>query len=327
MDVVTYTGTGASNSISSLGFSPDLVWLKNRGTTTSHALYDTVRGVQAQLSSDTTGTEVTSSTGLTAFSSNGFTIGTSSLVNTSGTQYVAWAWDAGESSVTNNSGSITSTVRANPQNGVSVVSATMPNLSSPRTVGHGLGVAPKMIIAKFRSAASNWNTYHSSLGATKIIFLNSTDASVSDVTRWNNTEPTSSVFTLGSAFVPDASSNTLIAYCFAEIEGFSKFGSYTGNGSADGPFVYCGFRPRWVMYKRTDSTASWLMLDTALNPSNNSSTYLIPNLSSSEGTDNVFDILSNGFKLRNGGASSNASGGTYIFAAFAEQPFKYARAR
>jgi hypothetical protein len=328
-DSVAYTGTGASNSISSLGFSPDLVWIKNRGGATSHALYDTVRGVQAQLSSDTTGSEVTSSTGLTAFGSNGFTIGTSTLVNTSGTQYVAWAWDAGESSVTNNSGSITSTVRANPQNGVSVVSATMPNLSSPQTVGHGLGVAPKMIIAKFRSAASNWNTYHSSLGATKIIFLNSTDASVSDVTRWNNTEPTSSVFTLGSAFVPDASSNTLITYCFAEIEGFSKFGSYTGNGSADGPFVYCGFRPRYLLVKRTDSAFDWVVFDSARSTFNEAQASLFPNANSAEYSGGLvdFDLISNGFKARDGHPYINASGGTYIFAAFAEQPFKYARAR
>jgi hypothetical protein len=328
MDVVTYTGTGASNSISSLGFSPDLVWIKNRGGATSHALYDTVRGVQAQLSSDTTGTEVTSSTGLTAFSSNGFTIGTSSLVNTSGTQYVAWAWDAGESSVTNNSGSITSTVRANPQNGVSVVSATMPNLSSPRTVGHGLGVAPKMIIAKFRSAASNWNTYHSSLGATKIIFINSTDASVSDVTRWNNTEPTSSVFTLGSQFVPDASSNTLIAYCFAEIEGFSKIGSYTGNGSADGPFVYCGFRPRWILFKESSASGNnWSIYDTSRDTANPEALQLRASTSDAEVSNTFADYTSNGFKVRVSTDGINFSGRTYIFAAFAEQPFKYARAR
>jgi hypothetical protein len=305
------------------------VWIKNRGGATSHALYDTVRGVQAQLSSDTTGSEVTSSTGLTAFSSNGFTIGTSTLANTSGTQYVAWSWDAGSSDATNNSGSITSTVRANPQNGVSVVSATMPNLSSPRTVGHGLGVAPKMIIAKFRSAASNWNTYHSSLGATKIIFLNSTDASVSDVTRWNNTEPTSSVFTLGSAFVPDASSNTLIAYCFAEVEGFSKFGSYTGNGSADGPFVFCGFRPRWVLCRGSSVISNWVIYDAQRNTFNVVNNNLYPASSSAEDTSAAdIDILSNGFKLREGaGLNPNTSGDTYIFAAFAEQPFKYARAR
>jgi hypothetical protein len=329
MDVVTYTGTGASNSISSLGFSPDLVWIKNRGGATSHALYDTVRGVQVQLSSDTTGTEVTSSTGLTAFGSNGFTIGTSTLVNTSGTQYVAWSWDAGSSDATNNSGSITSTVRANPQTGFSIVSATMPNLSSPQTVGHGLGVAPKMIIAKFRSAASNWNTYHSSLGATKIIFFNSTDASVSDATRWDNTEPTSSVFTLGSAFVPDASLNTLIAYCFAEIEGFSKFGSYTGNGSADGPFVYCGFRPRWVMTKRTDNSfgGDWYIYDSARNTFNAINNILYANGPNAESSSVSFDFTSNGFKVRSSASNYNASGGTYIFAAFAEQPFKYARAR
>jgi len=330
MDALAYTGTGASNAISSFNFSPDLVWIKNRGTTTDHALYDIVRGAQAQLSSNTTGTEVTSSTGLTSFDGAGFTLGTSSLVNTNGTQYVAWSWDAGGTTSTNTSGSITSTVRANTQAGFSIVSATMPNLSSPQTIGHGLGVAPKMIITKFRSGASSWNTYHSSLGATKIIFLNRTDASSSDATRWNNTEPTSSVFTLGSAFVPDVSSNTLIVYCFAEIEGYSKFGSYTGNGSADGPFVWCGFRPRWVMIKRTDVANDWFMWDVARNTYNLCNLGLTANSFGTEFTDNsvyCIDTISNGIKIRGNGAGINASSGSFIFAAFAETPFKYARAR
>ncbi|NDC49301.1 MAG: hypothetical protein EBZ61_09545 [Micrococcales bacterium] len=332
MDALAYTGTGASNAISSLGFSPDLVWIKNRGTTTDHALYDIVRGAQAQLSSNTTGSEITSSTGLTAFGSAGFTIGTSSLVNTNGTQYVAWSWDAGSTTSTNNSGSITSTVRANPQAGFSIVSFTAPNSSSPQTVGHGLGVAPKMFFVKARSSSGNWNFYHSSLGATKYLFLNTTDAEATNSNRWNNTAPTSSVITLGSNFVPDASLTTYIAYCFSEIEGYSKFGSYTGNGSADGPFVWCGFRPRWVMIKRTDTNLRpWCIHDTGRDISNVSNSELEANSSTAENGGTYpgdLDILSNGLKLREGSSAwINENGGTYIFVAFAESPFKYARAR
>jgi hypothetical protein len=311
MDVVAYTGTGASNSISSLGFSPDLVWIKNRGAATSHAIYDTTRGVQNQLSSDTTGDAVTSSSGLTAFGSNGFTIGTSSLVNTSGTQYVAWAWDEA------------------PIAGMDIVSYT--GTGAIRTVAHNLGVAPKMIIAKLtNSAGFQWPVYHSSLtSASSYIWLNSTNAQATDAAYWG-TAPTSSVFSVGTNANVNNNTSPYIAYLFAEVEGFSKFGSYTGNGSADGPFVWCGFRPRWVMVKLATSTGeSWYILDTQRDLSNATGRYLSANLSGAE--DNYtatypLDIVSNGFKLRNA-TYPNASSQTYIFAAFAESPFKYARAR
>ncbi len=329
MDALAYTGTGASNSISSLGFSPDLVWIKNRGTTTDHAIYDIVRGAQQQLSSNTTGSEVTSSSGLTAFDSAGFTIGTSSLVNTSGTQYVAWSWDAGSTNSTNTSGSITSTVRANPQAGFSIVSYTG-NGTAGATIGHGLGSSPKMMVVKSRSrAGDNWDVYHASIGATGRLYLNLTNATDTSIAPWNNTAPTSSVFSVGTAGDTNANTITYIAYCFADIEGYSRFGSYTGNGSADGPFVWCGFRPRWVIYKRSDSLATWNILDTARDTRNVANTYLELNTSNAEisGSTDLIDINSSGFKVRGTGSSTNASGGTYIFAAFAEAPFKYARAR
>jgi hypothetical protein len=333
-DALAYTGTGASNSISSLGFSPDLVWIKNRGTTTNHAIYDIVRGTQAQLSSNLTDAEVTSSTGLTAFESNGFTIGTSTLVNTSGTQYVSWAWDAGSSSVTNASGSITSTVRANPQNGISVVGYTG-NGTAGATVGHGLGISPSMIIAKKRSTAtsSQWAVGFSALGWNKYLLLNSTTSAATDSNVWNSA-PTSSVFYLGNDIWNNQSGQTTIAYCFAEIADFSKFGSYVGNGLADGPFVWCGFRPRFVMIKTTGSSLAWIIYDTARSTSNLVTLKLAPNNSQEENgssiggaTFNTMDILSNGFKLRSTNIDSNQSGVTFIFAAFAESPFKYARAR
>ena len=331
MDALAYTGTGASNSISSLGFSPDLVWIKNRGTTTDHALYDTTRGTQAQISSNSTAAEVTSSSGLTAFGSAGFTIGTSSLVNTSGTQYVAWSWDAGEATSTNTSGSITSTVRANPQAGVSVVSFVNASGTNQSTVGHGLGSSPKIIIAKNRdTGANNWSVFHSSVCDTtsKFLQLNTTAALITFTTVWGASLPSSSVFGVTGGGIAAASVN-MIAYCFAEIEGYSKIGSYTGNGSSDGPFVWCGFRPRYVLIKRTDSTGEWFIWDTARNTLNEMNTYLSARSSQADSTFSgiLIDFTSNGFKLRGSYAEQNASSGSYIFAAFAEAPFKYARAR
>jgi hypothetical protein len=316
MDALAYTGTGASNSISSLGFSPDLVWIKNRGGATSHAIYDTTRGTQAQLSSDTTGDQVTSSTGLTSFDANGFTIGTSTLVNTSGTQYVAWSWDE------------------SVQAGLDIVSYT--GNGANRTIAHNLGVAPKMIIVKARTTAGadqGWPVYHASNTAapeTDYLLLSS-DAATADLnTVWNDTAPTSSVFSVGTSALTNTNNDTYIAYLFSEVEGFSKFGSYTGNGSADGPFVWCGFRPRWVIIKRTNTTGQWNIFDAARNPQNALDLVFYSNTSDAEGSYGVgegFDFCSNGLKVRESSVDLNASGSAYIFAAFAESPFKYARAR
>ena len=313
MDVVTYTGTGASNSISSFNFSPDLVWIKNRGTTTNHAIYDTTRGAQAQLSSNTTGDEVTSSTGLTSFDANGFTIGTSTLVNTSGTQYVAWAWDESIKS------------------GLDIVSYT--GSGANRTISHNLGVSPKMVIVKARTTAGadqGWPVWHTSIANTTYLTLSTTSATAAGTDYWNSTSPTASVFSLGTNAAVNANNDTYIAYCFAEIEGYSKFGSYTGNGSTDGPFLWCGFRPRFLIYKRIDSAATWAMEDSARQLSNPVNLQLYPsqNVSESADANGGWDFLSNGIKCRCASSSAvNASGGTYIFAAFAESPFKYARAR
>jgi hypothetical protein len=318
MDVVAYTGTGASNSISSLGFSPDLVWIKNRGGATSHAIYDTTRGIQSQLSSDTTGDQVTSSSGLTAFGSNGFTISTSTLVNTTGTQYVAWNWDE------------------STQAGLDVVSYT--GNGANRTIAHTLGVAPKMVIVKDRTTAGadqGWPVWHTSIANTTYLQLNSTSGTAAGADYWNSTSPTSSVFSVGTNAAVNTSADTYIAYLFAEIEGYSKFGSYTGNGSADGPFVWCGFRPRWVMVKASSTGGAgyeWLMFDTARSDFNLMNKWLLANSNQAETTDvdaaaDVIDGVSSGFKLRGSDSRGNANGVTYIFVAFAESPFKYARAR
>ena len=236
----------------------------------------------------------------------------------------AWQWKAGGTAVTNTAGSITSQVSANTTSGFSVATLTT-QASGSGTFGHGLGVAPSMVILKIRTAATDWAVYHSGFtSAAYYLFLNTTAAQANAINTWNSTAPTSSVVTLGAAY---AGSYSVVAYCFAAIPGYSAFGSYTGNGSSDGPFVYCGFRPRSILYKRSDSTANWIAIDTSTSPYNAAPNYLQPNLSNAEGSDNVFDIVSNGFKFRSSSTVQNASGGTYIYAAFAENPFKYSLAR
>jgi hypothetical protein len=325
MNATLYTGNGGTltvaNGVAGQSFQPDFVWLKTRSTSQNHSLIDSVRGNTKILYSDLTNAENTFSGVLDSFNSNGFTLGSSASVNQNGTTFVGWQWKAGGAAVTNTAGTISSQVSANTTSGFSVVTYT--GTAANATVGHGLGVAPSMIITKNRDSSTDWWVYHVSLGNTKYIVLNTTAAEVTSSAAWNNTSPTSSVFSLGASNPSNA--NQDVAYCWAPIAGYSAFGSYTGNGSTDGPFVYTGFRPRYVMVKRTDSSESWFVLDTARSPFNVPTAWLAPNLSNAEGTDVLFDILSNGFKQRS--TSTNASGGTYIYMAFAENPFKYANAR
>ena len=309
MDTVLYTGTGSAlTPTSSLGFSPDLVWIKGRSGATDHALYDAVRGAEKRLESNITDAEVTSDGGVTAFNTAGFTLGTLAQVNTNTATYAAWCWDES----------------ATP--GFDIVTYT--GNGSNRTIAHSLGVAPKMIIVKDRtSGTNNWIVGHDSIAWTNRLYLNDTSVSTAASTTWNNTAPTSSVFSVGTSTQTNTNGNNYVAYLWSEIAGFSKFGSYTGNGSTDGPFVFCGFRPRWVMIKRTDGIGSWFILDTARGSYNVVNSYVIANASNVEATDLSWDILSNGFKLRSSYADINTSSGTFVFAAFSEAPFKYALAR
>ena len=343
-NTVTYSGDNTSpRSITGVGFSPDLVWIKSRSNAVAHRLSDSVRGANKALYSNLTDAEDTDgNNGYTSsFDSDGFTLtagsSNSNGTNGSGYTYVAWNWKANGTGVSNTDGSITSTVSANTTAGFSVVTYTG-NGTSGATIGHGLGVAPKMIIVKGRNAVANswasWQVYHSSLpsSATSFVRLDETAAAYTGfASAWNSTNPTSSVFSVSynAGAGVNGSGDTFVAYCFSEVAGYSKFGSYTGNGSADGPFVFCGFRPRFVMYKRTDSAGdNWNMLDTTRSDVNVADEYLFANSSSAEGFGaTVMDILSNGFKLRFSGAGGNASGGTYIFMAFAEHPFKNTLAR
>lgn len=316
MDVVTYTGNGSARSITGLGFSPDLVWIKGRSGVTDHAIYDSVRGAQSDLISNTTGAATTQSQGLTAFNSDGFTIGTLAKLNTNTSTYVAWAWDRAAI------------------DGLDIVSYS--GNSSTQNVSHGLGVAPSMIIVKTYSPSvaageGNWCVYHRSLGSNKFVYLDLTNAAVTSTTIWNNTAPTASVFSLGNDNNVNKTGKTQIAYCFAEVEGFSRFGSYTGNLSSDGAFIWCGFRPRYIMVKG-DSVSNWNVFDAVRGNVNPNQTILRSNLANSEidgvsATAGVIDFLSNGFKMRGSYGDTNANSTTFIFAAFAESPFKYARAR
>jgi Tfp pilus assembly protein FimT len=338
MAATLYTGTLLSNSVSNavngVSFQPDWVWVKSRSAATDHKLTDSVRGVTKALVSNSTAAETTDTQGLTAFSSGGFTVGTNTDYNNLAATYVAWQWKAGGTAVSNTAGSITSSVSANPTAGFSVVTYT--GTGSNATVGHGLGVAPSMVIVKKRSAAGDqWYVYHasnlspSSNAGNNRVFLNLTAASNQDIAAWNNTNPTSSVFSIGTSTEVNGSGATFVAYCFAPVAGYSAFGSYTGNGSADGPFVYCGFRPRYILIKCTSAAGTdWFIEDSSRETYNPTGNTLQANTASVEGANSpTLDILSNGFKLRCTYSSYNTNGGTYIYYAVAENPFKYANAR
>jgi hypothetical protein len=333
-DVVTRTTSGSSGAtISSLGFQPDFLWSKLRNSASNHYLWDSVRGVSKYLASNQTNAEGTDANFLLSFNSNGYTMGTGEWG--AGNSAAEWAWKANGSAVTNTSGSITSQVNAGTSQGFSVVTYT--GNGTTGTVGHGLGVAPSMIVLKRRDGGSGfrWPIYHRSIGAGAYLYLESTDAqsSVNAALTWGNNSttvaPTSSVFTIGSAGSWNSNTGTYVAYCFSEVAGFSKFGSYTGAGNTtDNTFVYCGFRPRYVMIKRVGSTGDWIIRDTERDRENVDTTYLLANTSGAEegATSYTLDILSNGFKLRHYSfAMSNSE--QYIFAAFAEHPFKNSLAR
>jgi hypothetical protein len=319
-NTVLYTGTGASNSVTGVGFQSDLLWFKNRSSALNHILFDSVRGIDKYFYVNLNEAEGTSATILTAVGSDGFTVGANDNVNENTKGIVSWNWLANGAGVSNTAGTISSTVSANTTSGFSIVSYT--GTGSNATVGHGLGVAPKMVIVKGRSYIGDWKVYNSNVGATFQGFLNGTEAfQGSSPTIWNSTAPTSTVFSIGTNSGVNTSGGTIIAYCFAEVKGFSKFGSYTGNGSADGTFMYTGFKPAFVMLKRTNDTAHWQMQDSkriGFNPENER---LYASDSAAEQTINFIDLLSNGFKCITTDAGANGSGDNFIYMAFAENPF------
>jgi len=321
-DTKVYTGNGGTQSISGLNFSPDWIWFKQRNTTRENHLYDIVRGVQKAIYTDLTNAEATDTDALSSFNSDGWTMGADGGSNANGGTYVAWAWDGGTSTVTNNDGSIASQVRAQPSAGFSI--CTYSGSGSNGSFGHGLNAVPGLVIVKCRNNAQNWAVQHSAYGPTKYTYLNSTiEARTTGAAAfWNNTAPTNSTVSVGTDNDTNASGKTYVAYCFAPVSGYSAMGKYTGNGSSDGVFVHTGFRPSLILTKRTDSSADWLIHDSSRATYNVAGEYLIPNANTAEQDGNKRDFLSNGFKLRSSGGAVNASGGTYIYYAVSENPFQ-----
>jgi len=328
-ETLIWTGNGNTpRTLSGLDFQPDWIWGKRRDDAAGHNLIDAVRGFNAnsELASSTTGVEGSNAAEtygyLSAVTSDGFTVTAGSsdnaYWNNNTATYVAWNWLGANGTASNSNGSITSSVSANTTAGFSIVSFT--GTGSNATVGHGLSAVPKMIITKKRSSADNWYTYHASLGATKVVYLDLSTASETYSTNWNDTEPTSSVFSLGTAGT-NSSSSTYIAYCFAEKKGYSKFGSYTGNGNADGTFIYTGFKPAFIMLKPTSTTGNWFILDNKRSSFNVMDKYIRANLSNAEATFSMMDFVSNGVKIITSDSSINGSGVSYIYMAFAENPF------
>jgi hypothetical protein len=323
-NAVTYTGNQTNgHAISGVGFSssPDFVWIKERSSTSSHLLVDSVRGASKGLASNATSVEENLSSGeFSSFDSDGFTVDNNNRSNQSGQTYIAWAWDAGSGSAASNTdGDITSTVKANTDYGFSITSYTG-NGSAGATVGHSLGVQPDMIIVKSRDNARDWRVYHSSLGATKAIQLNKTDAANTSSAFWNNTEPTSSVFSIGNVTTVNGSGEDYIAYCFAEKTGYSKFGTYSGTGAAGNSITGLGFKPAFLLAKRTDSTGNWGMWDNTRDTEGTITKYLIADLSNAEGNASSVgvDFDDDGFTFQGGSAVGNGSGGTYVYMAFAD---------
>jgi hypothetical protein len=332
-NTVIWTGNGASSrSITGVGFQPDFNWTKQRSGTVWHELIDAVRGTGKTLYSNATNAEATNDSAgyISTFNSDGFTAiqGSADIsgYNTNGATYVAWNWNAGGSTVTNTAGTISAQVRANQTAGFSVVTFTSASGTSNFTVGHGLGATPSMVIVKSRSTGP-WYVYHASLATNNYLRLNTTNATTSDTDQWG-AGMTSTVIGLRAGYSTVPSTDT-VAYCFAPVAGYSAFGSYTGNGSADGPFVYTGFRPAWILFKQSSASGNdWFIYDAVRNTYNVATARLEPNVSTAELTNfNTLDMLSNGWKVRDSNSAWNDSGSTYIYAAFSQNPFKYSLAR
>ena len=327
-NTVTYTGNGlGTRAVTGVGFQPDLVWIKQRSDNSSNVLFDVIRGVTKYVKSDSTAIEATAANSLKAFGGDGFTISDSEDVGKNNGTYASWNWKANGTGVANTDGSISSTVSANTTSGFSIVKFT--GTGANATVGHGLGVAPKVIIIKNLIDAEPWIVYHTGIDATAPedyhLRLNTNDSKVDEAPIWNDTAPTSSVFSLGSSGAPNGSGDNTIAYCFADVQGYSKFGSYTGNGNADGAFVYTGFKPAFVIRKKTNANGNWIMQDNkrpSSQPFNEKRGEISGNTTSAETSSQyyIIDFLSNGFKCRTADSEVNGTGGAYIYMAFASAP-------
>ena len=314
-----YTGNVSTNAITGVGFQPDITWLKERDGTQDHYLYDAVRGVQNYLTPNLTTQEQTNVTSLTAFNSDGFTLGSNTATNANNGLFASWNWKANGSGATNTAGSINTTyTSANTTSGCSIITYTG-NATAGATIGHGLGIKPSMVIIK-NLAGNDWIVYTQSLTANKILYLNSTGGFNDNNVFFNDTEPTDSLITLGSISATNGSGG-MIAYCFSDVQGYSKQGSYIGNGNANGTFNYTGFKPAFVLTKNSSSGGSnWRIFDNQRLGYNVNNATLYPNLTNAEADETSLDLLSNGFKMRGTTNDLNGSGQTYVYMAFAEEP-------
>ena len=326
--VKTWTGNGGTNNIKSLEFQPDLVWYKRRDASGEHCVFDAVRGVHKGIHTDTTDDEWDVNTTLTAFNSNGFTLGSHGLGNTSGGTFVGWAWDAGTAAATpSDSYDITPDAQwVNATAGFSITKYTGNATNS--TVPHGLGAAPDFMIHRMYSENADWQVWHSYFSGTQFMQFN--DAAITtQADMWNSTVPNNNVFYLGTGNGTNKSGADIMMYCWTAIPGYSAFGTFLGNGDANGPVVYTGFKPKYLMIRNTGSSSRWIILDTERHPYNgvnNGAVWAERNDAESVDTENNVDYLSNGFKMRCTNGNANGSGSTYIWAAWAEYPFKTARA-
>ena len=325
---ITYSGNGASRSITNTGNSdlkPDLVWIKERNNAVSHRIFDSSRGATKRMFSNNNDAESTQSNSLTAFNTDGFSLGDGGSVNGGSDTYVAWQWAAnGGTTSSNSDGDITATVQANTTAGFSIMTWTSNN-ADDQTIGHGLGAAPEVFWVKIRDATGSWYCYFKEAGATHYLSLNSTDAKVNNV-LWGDTHPTSSVITVDTNSL-SGSTPTVVSYAFKQIQGYSKFGSYKGNitSGSDGTFVYTGFKPAWIMVKSSSNAGQeWVIFDNKRDTFNQMDAWLYANANTAEdstGDERDVDFLSNGFKFRNAGGPTTYDGRTYIYLAFAEHPF------
>ena len=317
---ILWSGTGGSSAKTGVGFQPDFTWIKSRANTENHCLTDAARGVNKQLRSDVDEAESAGTDDLTAFGADGFTVGSGGKVNASGQTYVGWNWKAGTTSVPSGGDLTPSAVSLNATSGFSIIVYTGTGDTS-NTIAHGLATVPKFMFFKNRDAAMDWVTYNAPLGNTDYMILNNTDARATSTTRWNDTTPTSTLLTIGNTDKLNSDTVDYIGYVFADVQGYSAFGSYIGNGQADGPFIYTGFRPSfWMIKGATTSGGVWQMYDHLRIGYNIENHFMEADAVTVEADDDNLDLLSNGFKVRRVTSSMNTSGDLYLYMAFARAP-------
>ena len=318
---VLYVGNGGTKNVTGVGFRPDFVWMKVRDGTSSHGLFDVLRGVQKRILSNSTDSQLTQS-GLTSFDSDGFTLGSQGAINGNGGNHVAWNWKAADTTATNNDGTVTTSVRANTTAGFSIVECDLSSASGSVTLGHGLGATPEFIMAKSKydsGSAGSWFCFHKILPTNEYVALNNNAGQANDSGVWGSSPVNNNTFQISN--VGNWGGNRIIAYCFDSVPGYCQVGNYKGNGSSDGTFVYTGFKPAWIMMKRYDSgTQNWTIVDKSRIAYNEANYRLFPNLSDAESTSNKVNLFSNGFKFTDNASDNNSSNHSYLYVAIAEEP-------